>query len=82
MKSNRLFALIIFLLVATSFGFGRETNGIVIEHGIKSLANRPADWAQPLSATGIRNFYEVSTNIYRGAQPTVEGMKELKAMGI
>jgi len=44
--------------------------------------NRPADWAQPLVRPGISNFYQVTTNLFRGAQPTAEGMKQLKAMGI
>src|SRR5689334_13434204 len=44
--------------------------------------NRPSSWARPLTAPGVRNFYQVTTNLYRGAQPTVEGMKQLKALGI
>lgn len=44
--------------------------------------NRPASWAQPVRMTGISNFYEVTSNLYRGAQPTAEGFKNLKAMGI
>ncbi|HEY3763139.1 MAG TPA: tyrosine-protein phosphatase [Verrucomicrobiae bacterium] len=44
--------------------------------------NRPADWAQPVVVPGITNCYEVTTNLYRGAQPSLEGMKQLKAMGI
>ena len=43
---------------------------------------RPANWAMPLKEPGLSNFYEVTTNLYRGAQPTVLGMKELKALGI
>ena len=43
---------------------------------------RPAEWAMPLSRPGLSNFYEVTTNLYRGAQPTAQGMAELKAMGI
>ena len=44
--------------------------------------NRPANWARKMSLSGVRNFYQVTTNLYRGAQPTAEGMKQLKAMGI
>lgn len=43
---------------------------------------RPASWARPLSAPGLMNFYQVSDTLYRGAQPTAEGMAQLKAMGI
>jgi protein tyrosine/serine phosphatase len=31
---------------------------------------------------GIKNCFQVTTNLYRGAQPTSEGMAQLKAMGI
>lgn len=48
----------------------------------QNATNRPADWARPLTLSGISNFYQVTTNLYRGAQPTAEGMKQLKAMGI
>jgi protein tyrosine/serine phosphatase len=30
----------------------------------------------------VPNCYQVTTNLYRGAQPTAEGIKQLKAMGI
>jgi len=44
--------------------------------------NRPANWAQPVTVAGIGNCYQLTTNFYRGAQPTAEGMKHLQAMGI
>jgi hypothetical protein len=44
--------------------------------------NRPASWAQPVTVAGIGNCYQLTTNFYRGAQPTAEGMKHLQAMGI
>jgi protein tyrosine phosphatase (PTP) superfamily phosphohydrolase (DUF442 family) len=47
-----------------------------------SAISRPADWAVPLHAPGLKNFYRVSTNLYRGAQPTAQGMAELKKLGI
>ena len=47
-----------------------------------ATTNRPVNWAQPLALPGLTNFYQVTTNLYRGAQPTAEGMKQLKAMGI
>jgi len=39
-------------------------------------------WAQPIELPGVPNFHKVSDNLYRGAQPTEEGMKELKKLGI
>jgi len=46
------------------------------------LTNRPANWAQPLSVAGVPNLYKVSEGIYRSAQPTADGIKNLKALGI
>jgi protein tyrosine phosphatase (PTP) superfamily phosphohydrolase (DUF442 family) len=43
---------------------------------------RPADWAQPVASPGAPNLFRVSGTLYRGAQPTVEGMRELKKLGI
>jgi len=47
-----------------------------------SMPGRPAGWATRLSAPGLPNFHKVTDNLYRGAQPTAEGMRELARMGI
>lgn len=39
-------------------------------------------WAVPLEAPPLENFHRVSGELYRGAQPTREGMKRLAALGI
>jgi protein tyrosine phosphatase (PTP) superfamily phosphohydrolase (DUF442 family) len=44
--------------------------------------NRPSTWAQPVVVAGVTNCYQVTGNLYRGAQPTAEGFKQLEAMGI
>ena len=44
--------------------------------------NRPANWAQKIEVAGIKNCFQVTTNLYRGAQPTPEGMRQLKSRGI
>lgn len=44
--------------------------------------NRPASWAQPVTLDGVPNLHRVSPNLYRSAQPSAEGMKNLKQMGI
>jgi protein tyrosine/serine phosphatase len=43
---------------------------------------RPGQWAKPIQQKGLRNFYQVTPTLYRGAQPTAVGMRQLKAMGI
>jgi tyrosine-protein phosphatase SIW14 len=39
-------------------------------------------WAPRLELAGVENFHRVSEQLYRGAQPTAEGMKQLKKLGI
>jgi protein tyrosine phosphatase (PTP) superfamily phosphohydrolase (DUF442 family) len=43
---------------------------------------RPAEWAAPVQLAGVPNLYRLSPNVYRSAQPTADGMKNLQAMGI
>src|ERR1700693_4973072 len=43
---------------------------------------RPPEWAVKLSRPGLPNLHQGTTNLYRGAQPTSQGVAELKAMGI
>jgi protein tyrosine phosphatase (PTP) superfamily phosphohydrolase (DUF442 family) len=69
---NRQIILILVLLATMYPGFAGETNATV----------RPANWAQKIEVAGVKNFYQVTTNLYRGAQPTGEGMKQLQKMGI
>lgn len=48
----------------------------------KPSTNRPASWAQPIMLEGVPNLHQVSTNLYRSAQPTAQGMQNLKRTGI
>ncbi len=45
-------------------------------------ADRPKCWAQPIEAKGVPNLFKVCESLYRSAQPTAEGMRELKERGI
>jgi protein tyrosine/serine phosphatase len=42
------------------------------------LDQRPVRWAEPLSLPGVDNLHEVSSTLFRGEQPTAEGLLELK----
>jgi protein tyrosine phosphatase (PTP) superfamily phosphohydrolase (DUF442 family) len=48
----------------------------------KGDTNRPASWARPVILEGVPNLHEVSTNLYRSAQPTAQGMRNLKQKGV
>jgi protein tyrosine phosphatase (PTP) superfamily phosphohydrolase (DUF442 family) len=39
-------------------------------------------WAERLKLPGVTNLHKVSENLYRGAQPTAEGMQQLEKLGI
>ncbi len=43
---------------------------------------RPKSWAQPVELKGAPNLFKVSKSLYRGAQPTPEGMRHLKTLGV
>jgi protein tyrosine/serine phosphatase len=73
MKHIKLIAVIsIFALVLLNAAYGAET----------SSTNRPAHWAMPMQMEGVPNLHKVSDTLYRSAQPSAKGMKNLKAMGI
>ncbi|MFC1884166.1 tyrosine-protein phosphatase [Thermodesulfobacteriota bacterium] len=44
--------------------------------------SRPSSWAQPFKLDGVPNLNKVSDVLYRSAQPTSEGMKNLKDIGV
>ena len=39
-------------------------------------------WAERIELLGLPNLHKVSKELYRGAQPTTEGMKQLEKLGI
>lgn len=73
MKKMRVFVVIsimVWVLLGTAYG-AKITKD-----------NRPSHWAQPIEMKGVPNFHKVSDTLYRSAQPSKEGMRNLKAMGI
>jgi protein tyrosine phosphatase (PTP) superfamily phosphohydrolase (DUF442 family) len=50
--------------------------------GVQASPRRPANWAQPLQVSGLPNLHKVSNDLYRCAQPTAEGIKNLRSLGI
>lgn len=43
---------------------------------------RPVQWARPIVGSDIDNWYQVSADLYRCAQPDAEAMRALEAFGI
>ena len=48
----------------------------------KPAVERPSKWARPIEMEGVPNLHKVSDTLYRSAQPSSEGMRNLKALGI
>jgi|PersoiStandDraft_1058852.scaffolds.fasta_scaffold55191_2 protein tyrosine phosphatase (PTP) superfamily phosphohydrolase (DUF442 family) len=45
-------------------------------------AVRPASWAAAVTKSGVDNLYRIEDDLYRSAQPTADGLKELASMGV
>ena len=48
----------------------------------RPAAARPAAWAVPLTEPGLPNLHRVDDGLFRGAQPSAEGMRALERMGV
>jgi protein tyrosine phosphatase (PTP) superfamily phosphohydrolase (DUF442 family) len=40
------------------------------------------NWAKPIELAGLPNLHKVSDDLYRGAQPSAEGVRQLKNLGV
>lgn len=49
---------------------------------METARNNEKKWAERLDLSGVPNLYKVSENLYRGAQPSAEGMRQLETLGI
>jgi protein tyrosine/serine phosphatase len=72
----RLALLVGALLAAPGCGGGDDKTRLTSTTTQKPFAQRVA------GVNGLENFARVNTNLYRGAQPTEEGFKHLKSMGV
>ena len=61
---------------------GQYIHDVIRQNGtnVRTISN--PNWAQKLDLPGLPNLNKVSDDLYRGAQPTAEGMKELEKLGI
>ena len=62
--------------------FWRNTSNTYRQKDPNTSVYSQKGWAQRLDVPGLPNFHKVSDNLYRGAQPTAEGMSQLKELGI
>jgi protein tyrosine/serine phosphatase len=89
-KSAWLYRIAIFLLIFILIiiylqkKHGFEFNSLLKSNKIdlETKEETQKKWAQSLELPGVPNFHKVSDDLYRGAQPSSEGMKQLEKLGI
>jgi len=45
-------------------------------------AERPSEWAIAVAGTSVGNLYRIEDGLFRGAQPSAAGFRELAALGV
>ncbi len=71
----------IFFIVCLIFHFQSRFLTAKAETEINTPSRNPK-WAALVEKPGLPNFHKVNNDLYRGAQPSAEGMQELKKLGI
>jgi len=75
MKLLLLFPMAILAVSVHTAAFGDSTTVGIAD-------KRPMHWAQPMGTAGVPNLHKVDDGLYRSAQPSATGMKNLKTMGM
>ncbi len=82
---TRLPRLVSALAIASVFSIASPGLVLGLDQGV-AVASTPSTrnplWAVPRRGPGLHNFYQVSPTLYRGAQPTREGLEELRRLGV
>jgi protein tyrosine/serine phosphatase len=85
MSRNRIRQLLIIISVLAALAgiisvivAGRSNEPINTD--IQAATNQ--NWAVETNLPGVPNFHKVSSDLYRGAQPSIEGMRQLEKLGI
>jgi protein tyrosine phosphatase (PTP) superfamily phosphohydrolase (DUF442 family) len=68
--------------ILTLFACGLLADFMLVRAMAEPPQSRPASWAQPVQLDGVPNLHQISTHLYRSAQPTAQGMQNLKQKGI
>lgn len=70
----------VYLVHTSRFGIRAFDANTQVDPGTDAATR--AKWAQRLELPGLPNLHKVSDDLYRGAQPTAEGMKQLEKLGV
>jgi protein tyrosine/serine phosphatase len=74
MRIKMIFSISLLKAIFVLLGF--------VSSGLTAESDRPTLWATPIQMRGVGNLYKITDSLYRSEQPTEEGMKHLKKMGI
>ena len=77
MSRRSLLGVLLGCLLATAL-----SAAAVVRSDEPTAKPRPANWATKLDRPGLPNLFKINAGLYRGAQPTAEGIKELKKLGV
>ena len=81
--SRHLFTRLAWALVLAGTGWWLQSCTSGENPGTTPAAGTPTrQWATKINLTGVPNFYKVSDDLYRGAQPSEEGFRQLEKLGI
>jgi protein tyrosine phosphatase (PTP) superfamily phosphohydrolase (DUF442 family) len=81
-RSRVLTASLVLVLSTAALAHSREPGTPPVPARADAPAQRNPRWAVPLVEPGLRNFHRVSPILYRGAQPTAQGMRALRRLGV
>lgn len=79
-KRTLIFAAALVVVVGLFFIISIGRNVSLNQPDIK--VQYKSGWATEVAAAGLNNCYKVSDDLYRGAQPTEEGIKGLQKLGV
>jgi protein tyrosine phosphatase (PTP) superfamily phosphohydrolase (DUF442 family) len=78
-----LLAGVIFLgVVGSACRYAPDVLRFASTNSNRVVATSADGWAEPMQVAGLPNLHKVSPGLYRGAQPTPAGFKELKNLGV
>lgn len=72
--------MLLFSVITCNFLSAKDNNDVNTSTSSVPLTNR--QWAADVNIEGVPNCHKVSEDLYRGAQPSEEGMKQLEKFGI
>lgn len=72
--------IVIYLVQTYAYKAGILFTNKQVDTKARDAAENP--WAHKLEVPGLPNLHKVSEDIYRGAQPSVNGIRKLKKLGV